>query len=231
MHAFIFHFEPLWTSFWINFRSLLAPLGLHLASLEGSLGLGPRMSTKSRDFEVILETNLAPFSNDFSVHFLIRFLNHFWSHFGAILGAKMEPKSIKNRFKMRSNFCLYLCSVPGTFFLDFGTVLGTMNPQKLVFRVGEVLFFRKPRFSEQMRSWIDFVSIFGGFGSHSGDHFGIKIASENPSKNRSDFESILALILPPFWLHFRSIFGSQNSMQNSSIFGAPRPTSGLRPRG
>ena len=97
------------------------------------MGLGPRMSTKSRDFEVILETNLAPFSNDFSVHFLIRFLNHFWSHFGAILGAKMEPTSIKNRFKIRSNFCLYLCSVPGTFFLDFGTVLGTMNPQNECF--------------------------------------------------------------------------------------------------
>ena len=94
------------------------------------MGLGPRMSTKSRDFGIILETSLGPFSNDFSVHSLIRFLNYFWSHFGAILGAKMEPKSIKNRFKIQSNFCLYLCSVPGAFFVDFRSVLGTMNPQK-----------------------------------------------------------------------------------------------------
>ena len=88
------------------------------------------MSTKSRDFEVILETILTQFSNDFSVHFLIRFLNHFWSHFGPILGAKMEPKSIKNLFKIQSVFCLYFCSVPGAFLVDFGSVLGTMNPQQ-----------------------------------------------------------------------------------------------------
>ena len=72
----------------------------------GVLGLGPRMSTKSRDFDVILESILAIFSNDFSVHFFIRFFNHFWNQFGAILGAKMEPKSIKHLFKIRSNFCV-----------------------------------------------------------------------------------------------------------------------------
>ena len=43
---------------------------------------------------------------------------------------------------------------------------------------------------------MDLLWILDGFGSHVGDHFGIKIASKNRSKNRSDF----GWILEGFWL-------------------------------
>ena len=52
----------------------------------------------------VVEAILGPFFNDFSVDFSVRFFDHFGSHFGRILGAKMEPKSIKNRFKIRPKF-------------------------------------------------------------------------------------------------------------------------------
>jgi len=54
----------------------------------------------------ILDTILASFFVDFSVYFSVRFLDHFWSDFGTILGAKLELKSLKNRFKIRSFFWL-----------------------------------------------------------------------------------------------------------------------------
>ena len=49
-------------------------------------------------------------------------------HFGPILGAKMEPKSIKNRFKIRSTFQSDFGVVPGPFLVNFGSVLGSLNP-------------------------------------------------------------------------------------------------------
>ena len=134
----------------------------------------------------------------------------------------MEPKSIKNRFKIQSIFCLYLCSVLWTVLGGFWKRCGHHEPSKMSVSCRRGAIFRKQRFSEQMRSWIDFVLIFGGFGSHSGNHFGIKIVSENPSKNRSGSGSILASILPPLWLHFGSNFGSQDSMQNPLRAGGTR---------
>ena len=78
----------------------------------------------------ILETIFAQFFNDFSVVYLIRFLHHFWSHFGPVLEAKMEPKSINNRFKIRSKFQSDFLSVPGAFLIGFGSVLGTLDRRK-----------------------------------------------------------------------------------------------------
>ena len=48
--------------------------------------------------------------------------------------------------------------------------------------------------------------IFGGFGSHVGEHFGIKIASKNGSKNQSDFGPILEGRWLPTVVHFESIW-------------------------
>ena len=53
-----------------------------------------------------VSTILASFFVDFWSYFSVRFLDHFWNDFGAILGAKMDPKSLKNRSKIRSNFWL-----------------------------------------------------------------------------------------------------------------------------
>ena len=128
-----------------------------------------------------------------------RFQIRFWKDFRFKLGSKIEPTSIKKRFKLRLKFQSDFWSVPGAFLVKFGSVLGTLDPQQWVFRVGEVQFFRKSRFWDQMRFWIDLLVIFGGFGTHFGYHFGIKIASTHRSKNRSDFGSIL----DGFWLPVR----------------------------
>ena len=138
-----------------------------------------------------------------------------------MLGARMDPKSIKNRFKIRSKFHSGFGLVFGPFVINFGSILRTLNLQKWCSRVGAVLFLRKSRFSDQMRFWIDFWLIFDGFGSHFGDHFGIKIASKNRSKNQSDFGSILEGFWLPSWLHFGSMLApkmDQKSMLEKDWF-------------
>ena len=103
---------------------------------------------------------LGPFWDLFSmfllIDLLVRFLDHFWTHVGRILGAKMESKSMKNRFKNRSKFQSDFGVVLGPFWINFGSVLRTLGPQKWSSRVGEVLFSRKSRFLGQMRFWMDF---------------------------------------------------------------------------
>ena len=68
----------------------------------------------------------------------------------------MEPKSMKNRFKIRSKFQSDFGVVPGAFLVNFERILSTLRPQKWCSRVGAVLFLRKSRFLGQMRFWIDF---------------------------------------------------------------------------
>ena len=130
----------------------------------------------------------------------------------------MELKSLKNRLKIRSNFWLNFWVVPGSFLVDFGSFLGSPDPQKWVFRVGEVLFLRKSRFSGLMRFWIDFLSILDGFGCYFRDHFGIKVAFKNQSKNQSDFGSILEGFWPPNGIKFWSIFAPKIDQKSRSIF-------------
>ena len=109
-------------SFVLHFRCLLGSRGHHFWSFGGpfwepkSFILGawgglrtqnkpiPKKSSKKVKSYLMagldLGTIVGPFFNEFLDDFLVRFLDHFWSHFGPILGAKMEPKSIKNRFKI-----------------------------------------------------------------------------------------------------------------------------------
>ena len=117
----------------------------------------------------------------------------------------MDPKSIKNRFKIRSKFLSDFGMVFGPFVINFGSILRTLNLQKWCSRVGAVLFLRKSRFSDQIRFWMDIFMIFDGLGDHFGNHFGIKIASKSRLKNQSDFGSILDGFWLPFWAHFRLI--------------------------
>ena len=84
----------------INFGSLGGPWHPEKANPEKLL----KKEAPGYRSTSILETILAPFFNAFLVDFSVRFLDHFWSHFGAILGDEMEPKSITNRFKIRSKF-------------------------------------------------------------------------------------------------------------------------------
>ena len=112
----------------------------------------------------ILGTIFGPFFNDFLVDFSVRFLDHFWSHVGPILGAKMGPKSIKHRCKIQSKFQSDFGVLLGSFFMKFESILEALDPQKWCSRVGAVLFLRKSRFSDQIRLWIDFWTIFNGFG-------------------------------------------------------------------
>ena len=93
----------------------------------------------------------------------------------------------------------------GSFLVNFGSVLGSLNPQKWSSRVGAVLFLRKSRFSDQIRFWIDFFMIVDAFGDHFGEPFGIKIASKSRLKNESDFGWILDGFWLPFWAHFGPI--------------------------
>ena len=108
--------------------------------------------------------------------------------------------------------------VRGPFLFHFGRILRTLGPQKSSSRVGEVLFLRKSRFSDEMRFWMYFGTIFGGFGSHFGDHFVIKIASKNGPIN----QSVFGLIFQGFWLpigiQFGSILAPKIDEKSRSIF-------------
>ena len=68
----------------------------------------------------------------------------------------MDPKSIKNRFKIGSKLQSDFGVVFGPFLINFWSILETLNHQKWCSRVGAVLFLRKSRFLGQMRFWIDF---------------------------------------------------------------------------
>ena len=117
----------------------------------------------------------------------------------------MEPKSIKNRLKIRSKFQSDFGVVFGPFVINFGSILRTLNLQQWCSRVGAVLFLRKSPFSDQIRLWMHMLMIFDGLGDHFGGQFGIKIASKSRLKNQSDFGSILDGFWLPFWAHFDPI--------------------------
>ena len=68
----------------------------------------------------------------------------------------MEPKSMKNQFKIRSQFQSDFGEVPGPFLVNFGSVLETPYPQKWCSRVGAVLIWRKSRFLGHIRFWMEF---------------------------------------------------------------------------
>ena len=57
---------------------------------------------------------------------------------------------------------------------------------------------------------------FDGSGYRFGDHFGIKIASKNRSKNQSDFGSILEGFWLPIWLHFGPILAPKIDQKSRS---------------
>ena len=128
----------------------------------------------------------------------------------------MEPKSIKNRFKIRSKFQSDFGVVLGPFLINFERILETLNPQKWCSRVGAVLFLRKSRFSDQIRFWIDFFMIFNGFGDHFGEPFGIKIASKTRSKKHADLYSIFDGFWLPIWLHFGPMLAPKIDLKSRS---------------
>ena len=45
-------------------------------------------------------------------------------------------------------------------------------------RLGEVLFFEKSHFSDQMRFWIDFLMILGDLGSKLGSQIGTNMGKK-----------------------------------------------------
>ena len=111
----------------------------------------------------------------------------------------MEPKSIKNPFKIRSKFQSDFGVVLGTFLINFRSILRTLNPQKWCSCVGAVLFLRKSRFSDQMRFWIDFLVIVDGLGAILGSILG--------SKSNPKIDEKINQILDRFWKGFGSQFG------------------------
>ena len=130
----------------------------------------------------------------------------------------MDPKSIKNRFKIRSKFQSDFGVVLGPFLTNFERILETLNPQRWCSRVGAGLFLRKSRLSNQIWFWIDFFMIFNAFGELFGEPFGIKIASRTRSKNQSDFGSILEGFWLPIWIHFGLIWAPKIDKKSDLIF-------------
>ena len=138
-----------WSPFLELWEVILGAKIVHFGSL-GALGTQtkpiqkktPKKTYFAYMHSLILDSNLAPFFDVFWIDFLIRFLDHFWGHFGLISGANMEPKSMKNRYKIRSKFQSDFGVVIGTFLVNFGSVLESLNPQKWSSRVGEVLFLK-----------------------------------------------------------------------------------------
>ena len=66
---------------------------------------------------------------------------------------------------------------------NFGCVFWTLDHQKWVFGVCEVLFFRNSRFSCRIRFRVDFLMISGMFGTHFGSQNGSKMRSKINQKN------------------------------------------------
>ena len=98
----------------VHFGSLGGPWHLEKPNPEKK----PQKSSKRGPPVIELPTFWRSCFIDFLVDFSVRFLDYFWSHFGDILGAKMEPTSMKNRFKIRSKFLSDFWVVPGTFLVD-----------------------------------------------------------------------------------------------------------------
>ena len=73
-------------------------------------------------------------------------------HFGSQNAIKITKKSIQISIEVLVRFVISSLFV----FVDFESVLGSVALQKTVFRVGEVLFFRKSCFSNHIGFWIDF---------------------------------------------------------------------------
>ena len=88
----------------------------------------------------------------------------------------MKLKSIKNRFKNRLIFLLGFGLVLDGFWVDFGGVFGTLDLQKWGCGVGEVLFFKKSPFFDQIWFGSDFCMNLGGFGEHFGSQNDAKMA-------------------------------------------------------
>ena len=91
--------------------------------------------------------------------------------------------------------------------IDFGSVLGSLDPQKWVFRVGEVLFLRKSRFFKQnlVMEWFlnDFgclLDIFLGPFSHQNRIPKSMKFNEILDRFWKDFGPQLGSILAKFWL-------------------------------
>ena len=59
--------------------------------------------------------------------------------------------------------------------MDFGSVFRTLDLQKWVCGVGEVLFFTKSAFFDQIRFGSDFLMILGGLGKDFGSQNGAKM--------------------------------------------------------
>ena len=118
--------------------------------------------------------------------------------------------------------------VLGPFFIDFGSILVTMNPQKWCSRVGAVLFLRKSRFSDQKRFWIAFFMIFDAFGEHFGEPFGIKIASKTRSKKHADFGSISDGLWLPIWIDFGPILALKIDQKSESNLKEKEPRMSIR---
>ena len=142
----------------------------------------------------------------------------------------MEPKSIKHRFKIRSKFCLYFCSVPGAFFLDFGSVLGTMN-SKISVSCGRGAIFQKTTFFRTDavldRFCIDLWRFWEPFWGPFWDQNRIQKSMKKSIRFWIDFGRILAPNLAPFWPNFGSKNRSKIKVEKRSTFGESRWESGV----
>ena len=112
----------------------------------------------------------------------------------------MDPKSIKNRFKIRSKFQSDFAMVFAAFVINFASIWRTFKLQKWCSRVGAVLFLRKSRFSDQIRFWIDFCTILIVLGTILGTILG--------SKSHPKIDQKINLILDRVWKDFGSQFRS-----------------------
>ena len=133
------------------------------------------------------------------------------------LTTKMLPKASKNRSKIDQNdfwlFDWFFKPILVPFWEPFFIIFASQNRSesekailwKWASRVHEVLIFKdfgpqdlsKNRWKKRSKNGTLFWAAFGCFGERFCDHFGIKIASKNRSKNQCDFGSIFGR----FWAH------------------------------
>ena len=208
MHAFIFHFEPLWTSFWINFRSLLAPLGLHFGLPGGLLGAEPQNVNEKPGFWSQLGDHFGSifqwYFGSFFETFFESFLESFWTHSGSQDGAKINKKSVQNSIEFLFVFLFGSWSV----FPGFWQRFGYHEPSKMSVSCRRGAIFQKTTFfrtdAAVDRFCIDFwrfwEPFWGPFWNQNRIRKSIKKSIWFWIDSGLHFGSTLASFSPQFWL-------------------------------
>ena len=141
-------------------------------------------------------------------------MERFWTQFETQNGAKILNKSIQNSIEVLVGFLIGSWTVFDRFWERFGD----LGPSKMSVSPKRGAIFEKITFFRPDSVLDGFLMDFGWFWEPFGDHFGIKIASKNRWKNRSDFGWILEGFRLPNGVKVGPILAPKIDQKSKSIF-------------